>query len=194
MNAEARPALAGMTRSESAAKLDDRRILHLGSGLHYREDAVNVDVTQRTNPDVVHNLNVRPWPFPENRFDTILAHDVIEHLEDIVGTMEEVHRVGKPRGMINITVPHFSSYGAFTDPTHRHYFGRFTFDYFCQDHPLAFYGMCRFRVISAMLIFHPTLLNKFIWRLANRFPQLYERRWAWILPAWFIWVRLQIVK
>jgi hypothetical protein len=53
------------------------RILNLGSGRKFRDDAVNLDITTRTNPDVVHNLNERPWPFPDDRFDMVIAADVI---------------------------------------------------------------------------------------------------------------------
>ena len=33
-----------------------------------------------------------------------------------------------------------------------------------------------------------------VWRLANRFPAAYERRGAWIFPAWFLYVELEVVK
>ena len=80
-------------------------ILHLGSGLKYRSDAVNVDLTSDTNPDVVHNLNVRPWPFETSTFDEVHAHDVIEHLDDVLKTLEEIHRVSRPGAMVYLTVP-----------------------------------------------------------------------------------------
>jgi hypothetical protein len=44
------------------------------------------------------------------------------------------------------------------------------------------------------IIFAPTFLNKLVRRLANRWPARYERRWAWLFPAWFIYVELEIVK
>jgi len=36
------------------------RPLNIGSGRNRRPDAVNVDVTADTSPDVVHGLNQRP--------------------------------------------------------------------------------------------------------------------------------------
>ena len=96
-----------------------RRTLNLGCGLKHIRGAVNLDVTAATRPDVVHDLNVRPWPFPDGSFDEVHANDVIEHLTDVIGSMEEIHRISSPGGVVRITVPYFSSANAFTDPTHR---------------------------------------------------------------------------
>lgn len=171
-----------------------RAILHLGSGQKYMPGAVNVDLTKDTNPDVVHDLNIRPWPFDASSFDEVHAYDVIEHLDDVLKTIEEMHRVCRPGGRVVVVVPHFSSDGAFTDPTHRHYFGARTFDYMTEGHANAFYTHARFRVLENRIIFRPSLSNKLAHRLANRFPKLYEERWAWIFPAWFLFVRLETVK
>jgi SAM-dependent methyltransferase len=172
----------------------DRRALNLGCGAKRDSTAVNLDVTPDTEPDVVHNLNQYPWPFADNRFDKVTALDVIEHLDDIAAAMSEIHRICRPGAIVHLTVPHFSSDGAYTDPTHRHYFGAFTFDYFSAEHPLNFYSRARFRNRSTKIIFRPALLNKFIWRLANRYPRAYEQRWTWIFPAWFLAVQLEAVK
>ncbi|MBV9127843.1 MAG: hypothetical protein JO117_07130, partial [Verrucomicrobia bacterium] len=69
-----------------------------------------------------------------------------------------------------------------------------SFNYFTGDNEFAFYSTRRFRRRSTRLIFHPTLVNKLVWRLANRFPAEYERRWAWMFPAWFLGFELEVVK
>src|SRR5215210_364103 len=102
-------------------------VLNIGCGRNRMSKAVNLDISMDTNPDIVHNLNHRPWPLPANQFQFVHANDVIEHLDDTVATMEEIHRVCAPGAIVNIIVPHFSSAGAYTDPTHRHYFGAFSF-------------------------------------------------------------------
>jgi len=43
-------------------------------------------------------------------------------------------------------------------------------------------------------MFAKTLFNKLVHRFANHFPQAYERRWAWIFPAWFLYFELEVVK
>jgi SAM-dependent methyltransferase len=168
--------------------------LNLGCGRKHRAGAVNLDRTLASNPDVVHDLDIRPWPFADNRFDQVYAFDVIEHLADIVGVMEELHRICRDGASIEISVPHFSSANAFTDPTHRHFFSRFSFDYFDSTHEFSFYSDARFRVVRSNLIFTPGLMNRLINRLANRYPKQYEARWAWMFPAWFLSVELRVIK
>jgi SAM-dependent methyltransferase len=181
-------------REELRPALDKRRTLNLGAGNKQRPDAVNVDITASTRPDIVHDLNVRPWPLESEQFTEVLAHDVIEHLDDVVATMEEIHRVSQHGAVVRITLPHFSCANAFTDPTHRHYFGWFSFDYFTGEHEFSFYTDVRFRRRRSQIVFNPTLVNRIVWRLANRWPAAYERRWAWIFPAWFLYFELEVIK
>src|SRR6185437_12988876 len=171
----------------AAAETDSRTILNLGCGNKHVENAVNLDVTGNTNPDVIHDLNQLPWPFSENRFVEVRAFDVIEHLSDVIATMEEIHRVCRNGAIVKITLPHFSCSNAYTDPTHRHQFGWLSFDYVTGEHEFSFYTRARFRKVTSRIIFYPTILNKIVGRLANAFPQKYERRWAWVFPAWFLY-------
>jgi len=172
----------------------DRRKLCLGSGRKKHEDAVNVDLVASTGPDICHDLNLAPWPLPDNWFGECHAYDVVEHLDNIVTTMEEIHRVCRNGAVIRITVPHFSCANAFRDPTHRHYFSCFSLDYFTGEHEFSFYSDRRFKRRVNQIVFARTLLNKLVHRLANRFPAEYERRWAWIFPAWFLYFELEVVK
>jgi SAM-dependent methyltransferase len=169
-------------------------VLNLGCGRKKLPNAINVDVTARTSPEVVHDLNVRPWPFPEGGFREVHAYDVLEHLEDPLATLEEIHRVSRPGAQVFITVPHFSSANAHTDPTHKRFFGMGSFEYLTDEHGLNFYSDSRFRVLHQQLVFYPSLVNKLVWRLANRYPRAYEERWTWMFPAWFISLRLEVVK
>jgi hypothetical protein len=172
----------------------NRRKLCLGSGRKKQDDAVNVDIVSSTRPDICHNLNQTPWPLPDNWFDECSAYDVIEHLDNIVATMEEVHRVCRNGAVVRITVPHFSCANAFMDPTHRHYFSCFSLNYFTGEHEFSFYSDCRFKRRANEIVFAPTLMNKIVHRLARRFPAEYERRWASIFPAWFLYFELEVVK
>jgi SAM-dependent methyltransferase len=171
-----------------------RSILHLGSGRKYHPDAVNIDLVASTKPDIVHDLDQLPWPLPSGAFREVWAYDVLEHLDDLVAVMEEIHRVCAPGARVKITVPHYSCSNAFTDVTHRHYFSRFSFGYFTGESDFSFYTECRFRSVHAQIVFKPSLVNKVVWRLANRFPARYEERWAWIFPAWFLSFELEVLK
>jgi hypothetical protein len=177
-----------------SAEPGDPKFLNLGSGLKRVPNAVNVDLRASTNPDIVHDLDSIPWPLPDNHFEGVLLSDSLEHLKDIVATMEEIHRVCQNHAVVWITTPHFSSSNSFVDPTHLHHFSHFSFDYFTGEHGFDLYSEKRFRHRQAQIIFHPTLVNKLIWRIANRYPQAYERRWAWLFPAWFLSFELEVVK
>ena len=170
------------------------KALNLGCGKKRIHGALNVDISPDAKPDRVVDLSQRPWPLPSDWFDEVHAFDVVEHMADVVGFFEELHRVCSPGASIHITVPHFSNRNAFTDPTHRHYFGLRSFDYFTTGHELDHYSTARFVKEAVTLEFEPSLTNKAVWRLARRFPDAWEGRWAWVFPAFFLDVRLRAQK
>jgi predicted SAM-dependent methyltransferase len=172
----------------------ERESLNLGCGLKHLPEAVNLDITPETKPDIVHDLDRVPWPFPDNHFREVLAYDVIEHLENFIEAMEEIHRICRDKAVVRITVPHFSCANAYTDPTHRRAFGYFSMDYVTGENEIEFYTRARFKKLSARMMFYPSLLNKLVWRLANRYPAAYERRWAWMFPAWYLYFELEAQK
>jgi hypothetical protein len=170
------------------------QILNLGCGKKKIIGAVNLDITHTTHPDVVHDLNIVPWPFVENSFQSVYAYDVIEHLDHILPTMNELYRITQHNALIHITVPHFSSSNAFTDPTHQHYLSYFSFDIFNTGDNRDFYSSTRFTIVDRQIVFRPTFLNKALWRLAKRYPEKYEQRYAWIFPAWYLSFTLKTIK
>ncbi len=181
-------------QTQRPTELSERRIVNLGSGHRPVEGAINLDISPATRPDVVHDLDRLPWPFPDASFDEVLGYDVLEHVGSVVGFMEEVHRISRRGAKVRLTVPHFSCANTWRDPTHRHGFAQATLDCFVEGHPLVHYSSARFRRIRAELIFHPSLLNRAVARLANRWPEKYEDRWCWAFPAWFLYFELEAIK
>ncbi|MDQ3804773.1 MAG: class I SAM-dependent methyltransferase [Acidobacteriota bacterium] len=170
-------------------------VLNLGCGYKRIEGAVNLDRARETKPDVVHDLNRRPWPFADDCFAEVFAFDVIEHLDDVLATFEEIHRVCRHGAVVRVAVPHFSCANAYIDPTHRHFFSYFTPDYLTAGGDLDYYTRARFRIRHRQIIFRPTaLLSWLVWRLANRYPREYEMRWAWMFPAFFLSFELEVLK
>jgi SAM-dependent methyltransferase len=170
------------------------RVLNLGSGFKPIAGAVNVDSVSDCEPEVIHDLEKFPWPFETDSFDRIEAEDILEHLHDTVRTMEEIHRICAPGGVVHITTPHFTCSNAYEDPTHCHQFGYFTFDHFTGDAVHGHYTRCRFTYRSRQLVFLPQLKNWAIRRIANRRPRFYERHLCWVFPAWFLALELEPVK
>ena len=174
--------------------VETRTKLNLGCGKKPFADHVNVDVVASVNPDVVHDLDHYPYPFANSRFDEIAVYDVIEHIGDVPAFMREIWRIGRPGARVVITTPHFSAANSYTDPTHRRHLGFFSLDYFTAGHPLNFYGSDGFCVLRRVMIFQPTLANKLVHRLANRWPRTYEHHWTWMFPAWYLQFELSVSK
>ncbi len=167
------------------------RSLNLGCGLKKRDDCLNVDLVEAVHPDLVWNLEQRPYPLPGGWFERIYASDVIEHLQDIPGFLGEVHRLLAPDGIVELTTPHFSCANSFTDPTHRHHLGYFSLDYFTDHSPLNFYTGFRYEIVDRILVFKTGPIGRLVAALARRRPDVYEQRLAWIWPAWFLTFRLR---
>jgi hypothetical protein len=165
-------------------------ILNISCGRKRIDGAVNLDISAGVGADVVHDLNASVML---RRYFREVWRTTSSTPARIVPVMEKF--TGVPgRARVHITVPHFSSANAFTDPTHRHQFSCFSFDYFGADHALSFYSRARFTRWPAQIVFYPTLVNKLVHRLANRRPEAYERRWAWMFPAWFLSIDLEARK
>ncbi|MFA5155630.1 MAG: methyltransferase domain-containing protein [Patescibacteria group bacterium] len=128
--------------------------LNLGCGRKKLDGFTGVDRIKTPAVDVIHDLNVFPYPFPDNSAEEIVMDNVLEHLDDVVKVMTEIYRLAAPDALVRIYVPYFKSNSAFTDPTHRHFFSETSFKYFSPDNPLNFYSPARFAVIKTELIVH----------------------------------------
>lgn len=80
--------------------------LNLGCGKDYRPGWVNVDTSRKVKADFYFDLR-KKFPFKDNRFDFILAQDILEHFtrEEGVKFLKECWRVLKPKGKIRIRTP-----------------------------------------------------------------------------------------
>lgn len=131
------------------------RRLNLGCGHDRRPDCLNVDKYADFLPDLVWDLDRRPFPLPRDYFEHILARDVVEHVGNIQDFLEEVHALLLPGATLEITTPHFSCANSFIDPTHRHHLGLFSFDFFEPDSNRRIPSPARFKVVERSLVFPP---------------------------------------
>lgn len=107
-------------------------VLNLGCGGRLLDGAVNVDRVALPGVDVVWDLDVHPWPWPDGSVDRVAANHIFEHVDDPVGFVGEAWRVLEPGGQLGVEVPHWRHPDAFTDPTHRRFCTPQTFDYWCR--------------------------------------------------------------
>lgn len=156
------------------------------------KDAITLDVDPEHNPDVIHDLNKTPWPFKDNQFNEVIAHHVLEHLNDIIPVMEELHRICSKDGTIYIEVPHHSSFMAHV-PFHKLFFNSHSFDIWYEDRHTWTTGF-RFHLIKKEITFHVCFRRYFLHKLFNKYPKTYEKFWTYIFPAEHMKFWLQPLK
>ena len=157
--------------------------LNLGSGGRPLEGYINVDCNPKApKVDVIHDLNIFPWPFEADSVDEIVMDQCLEHLIDRNLAMKEIYRILKKGGTAKITVPHFTWQYAYIDPTHRHFFAYRTFFYYANE---CGYFDFRFSSCKTRLIFGKRLSvwNIILEPLFNLFPDVYEQSPLRIFPA-----------
>lgn len=110
--------------------------INLGCGVNKVKEFINVDSDEKVKPDVVHNLDIRPWPFKENSVAHIVAKDILEHMgetgDDFTETIKEMYRISENGAIWEIEVPHWRCDLALDDPTHKRLITLGTFKMFNQ--------------------------------------------------------------
>lgn len=83
-----------------------------------------LDIDPSCAPDVVHDMNVLPYPFADNAFDEVHAYECLEHCgrqgdaRFFFAQFDELWRILKPGGLLAGTVPAWDSPWAWGDPQH----------------------------------------------------------------------------
>jgi len=189
-------------------------ILDLGCGKSKKAGAYGVDLHPFAGVDLVHDLNKFPYPVDDNSYDLVIASHIVEHLENVPGFMNQVSRILKPGGAIEITTPHFSNRSAFADPTHKWAFSVRFLDFFCgsEPRPLGLYNKASHFLFEHRFQFEPftnppqfeiqrvNLTFSRIFRylqipfFANLWVDFYEFYFAFVFPARDIVARLKSKK
>jgi len=126
-------------------------IVDLGCGDKMRGD-VRIDRTKHgTTATHVCWLGFEPIPLDDGVADTVIAHDILEHVPWIVYgwkrgkwveyrpgifLMDEIWRILKPDGLLDTHTPVAPNPEAFQDPTHASFWTPLTPLYFTREHGL----------------------------------------------------------
>jgi predicted SAM-dependent methyltransferase len=193
-----------MTPAESTSA---PRRLNVGCGTDLRPGWVNFD-TVDYGGNQLGDLNVYPWPFPENHFDEILCSHVLEHLQNFNSAVTELWRVSRPGARIEVRVPFFLSTKYYSEPDHRIPFGIRSFDNYedFSGRTLRFYerwklghrtnygSPARFVVESKRFHFSNFAALRWLNFFLNLEPVIYERFFAtWLTPE-EVWFQLRAAK
>lgn len=164
--------------------------LNLGAGATKTEGFKNVDAHEvKGLTDIVHNLEQFPWPFENDSVDEIISNNLFEHLPNLVRTMEEIHRILKPNGLLKIAVPYYKHILAFTDPTHVRFFTKNTMDYFTYEGHYSkynYFSKARFRIVHLAC----NRDYKFpLWHIQRylgiKFAKIWQLEWLMIKEPYF---------
>jgi SAM-dependent methyltransferase len=174
------------------------RILDVGCGVNKYPGSIGVDVNPHTRADVLCNLDHFPYPFRDSSFDGLRATHVIEHVDNVVRTIEEFHRLVRDGGTIYIATPHYTDFSSFCDPTHRWHLNTFSLRYFGEDNAgYGYYSGARFREIRVRV----KLLNLWKWLgfefLVNRltaFRKFWEHYLCFVIRGKVIEWELRVSK
>lgn len=113
------------------------KAIALPSNQHW-DDLVTLDHKDDCGADVVHDLDILPYPFETSEFDEIHAYDVLEHCgkqgdwKFFFGQFTEFHRILKPGGFFFGVCPTHTSEWAWGDPSHTRVFPRFSLGFLSQ--------------------------------------------------------------
>lgn len=111
--------------------------VNLGAGKTEKKPGdIFVDLRPFEGIDIVHDLNLTPWPFESGTVSEINAIHVVEHLESLLTFMDECHRVLMPGGSLYIETPEAGNDIDLThaDPTHVRCYRKHSFtNYFTRQ-------------------------------------------------------------
>lgn len=173
------------------------RILDVGCGINKKPGSIGIDRNPRSRADVIVDVDHFPYPFRDSSFDALQAVHVIEHVSDVVRTLEEFHRLVKPGGEIYLATPHYTDFSSFCDPTHKWHLNSFSLRYFGENHGgYHYYSTARFeeKVYVKLLALWKYLGLEW---LINTFPRLrlyWEYYFCYLIRGKVIEWHLKVVK
>lgn len=165
--------------------------LNLGSGYDRRGNFYCLDHLPLEGVDIVADLNKPLVKLPDNSVEYIYSRHVLEHIDQLLPLLDEIYRVTKTDGTIEIIVPHFSNPYYYSDPTHVRSFGLYSMHYFVSSDKQtqfrkvpSFYSETRFLIKEIYIDFYRySIVDKIIFPFISKVINLniqmqdfYERR------------------
>lgn len=134
-------------------------ILELGCGGQKRDDsAVGIDLLDLPGVDILGDVIEVLCALPDNSVDAMYSEHFMEHIAQPRLLLEEAARVLKVGGEFRAVIPHFSNPWFYSDPTHRSFFGLYTFAYWVVQTPFRrqvpqYESPLPFELVSARHVF-----------------------------------------
>jgi SAM-dependent methyltransferase len=164
-----------------------KKVLDIGCGNKKYSGSIGIDFNPQLDADVVHDLNVFPYPFEDAQFDEVHMRDNLFLLNEPVKVMEEVYRLSKIGAHIVIRQPYFRSVWNYVDPMINNFGTVHSFAFYDPDDAICTryeYSKARYKTIK--IIFNNKIPSRMLKRLiivvANRFPRKYELYLSHLFP------------
>jgi SAM-dependent methyltransferase len=174
------------------------RVLDVGCGINKKPGSIGIDRNPGTKADAIVDLDHFPYPFRDSSFDALQAVHVIEHVSDVVRSMEEFHRLVRAGGEVYIATPHYTDFSSFCDPTHRWHLNSFSLRYFGPDNAgYGYYSRARFEETSVrvkMLALWRYLGFEWAVNASARFRRFWEFYLCYVIRGKVIEWRLKVIK
>ena len=175
--------------------------LDIGCGQKKKENFIGLDIINFKCVDIIHDIDITPFPVEENSVSEVNMDNVLEHVSNPVKTLEEVYRISINECIVHVFVPYFRSFYATIDPTHKNFFGVYYFNYFDPQHPFQQkyqYSNAMFQVIELKFDvgwdYSKRPISRLIRKIANEYPEEYEARLSHLFPLNSIYYKLKVVK
>jgi len=132
-----------MTKLDKLLKDNAGIKLDIGCGRNKQPGFVGLDMFDYPGVDIVQDIEVTPWPLPDECVLTAVASHVLEHVNPhkgvFINVMNEIWRILKPHGQFAFVVPYAESHGMMQDPTHCNFINETTMHYFDPLQPSQLY-------------------------------------------------------
>ena len=115
------------------SKVKPQVLLDIGCGFQKQKGFIGIDKRRVDGVDIVHDLEVFPWPIKSNSIDVAVCTHVIEHIKPWLQLkfMNEIWRILRMEGTLMVKTPYGGSQRYFQDPTHCSPWVEETVMYFC---------------------------------------------------------------
>jgi ubiquinone/menaquinone biosynthesis C-methylase UbiE len=176
-----------------------RTVIEMGCGQKKRQtEAIGIDALDFPDVDIVGDIYEILARFPCASVDEVYSYHFVEHVSDVPKLLSELARIVKPDGRVEFVAPHFSNPYFYSDPTHRSFFGLYTFCYYASESPFTrwvpTYGhRAQFKLAAVDLVFKSgrpfyirhgiKLLIGSFFNSCNYLKELYEENFCYLFPC-----------
>lgn len=174
-------------------------ILELGVGnKRINPDALGIDLIDSPAVDLIGDVFDILSSLPSNCVSHMGSSHFIEHIDSFPVFLKEIIRVAQPKCTLKFTAPHFSNPFYYSDPTHRNFYGLYTFNYYATCSLFA-RTIPTYSQLSSLYLYDISLSFRshrphYIRHILGRFfslsinstrwsQEFYEECLCWVLPC-----------